>query len=63
MTGLQVQAQFDVTTLSLANEPAIDALSLLVQVVHSKTGSAGIFNWGSWGQPKIDTLIGAASPQ
>lgn len=61
MTGRRVQAQFDVTTLGWANEPAIDALSLLVQVVHSKTGSAGIFNWGGWGQPEIDTLTDAAS--
>ena len=61
MTAKRVQAQFDVTTLGWANEPAIDALSLLVQVTHSKTGSAGIFDWGGWGRPDIDKLTDDAA--
>lgn len=61
ITAKRVAAQFDVTTLGWANEPAIDALSILVQVLHGKTGSAGIFNWGGWGMPEIDRLVDAAS--
>ena len=61
ITGKRVAGQFDVTTLGWANEPAIDALSLLVQVVHTNTGAAGLFNWGHWGVPEIDSLTDAAS--
>ena len=53
--------RFDVTTLGWANEPAIDALSLLVQVLHSNTGATGLFNWGHWGSPEIDRLTDASS--
>ncbi len=61
ITARRVGAQFDVTTLGWANEPAIDALSILLQVVHSNTGSAGIFNWGGWGLPAIDKLTDEAA--
>jgi len=60
-TQKRVSGQFDVTTLGWANEPAIDALSLLVQVVHSKTGAAGVFNWGGWGRADIDKLVDQSS--
>jgi peptide/nickel transport system substrate-binding protein len=60
-TQKRVAGQFDITTLGWANEPAIDALSLLVQVVHSKTGAAGVFDWGGWGRPDIDKLTDDAS--
>lgn len=52
--------QFDVGTLGWANEPMIDSYSILVQVVHSKTGNAGVFNWGGWNDPEIDALIDEA---
>ncbi|MBS0561997.1 MAG: ABC transporter substrate-binding protein [Proteobacteria bacterium] len=61
MIQKRVAGQFDVTPLGWANEPAIDAESILVQVLHSKNGSAGIFNWGGWGRPAIDMLTDAAA--
>ena len=48
-TQRRVARQFDITPLGWANEPAIDALSLLVQVVHTNTGANGLFDWGGWG--------------
>jgi peptide/nickel transport system substrate-binding protein len=60
-TQRRVSGQFDITPLGWANEPAIDAESLLLQVVHGKSGSAGIFNWGGWGGADIDALIDAAA--
>lgn len=61
VTPRRVAGQFDITIFGWANEPAIDALSILNQVLHTKTGSAGIFNWGGWGQPEIDALVDRAS--
>lgn len=52
--------QFDVGTLGWANEPMLDSYSILVQVVHSKTGNAGVFNWGAWKDSEIDGLIDEA---
>ena len=46
--------------LGWANEPMIDAYCILVQVVHSKSGTAGVFNWGDWGDRRIDALIDKA---
>jgi peptide/nickel transport system substrate-binding protein len=61
MTQRRVAGQFDITPLGWANEPAIDAESLLVQVVHTKTGANGLFNWGGWGMPEIDRLTDEAA--
>jgi peptide/nickel transport system substrate-binding protein len=61
ITQRRVAGQFDVTPLGWANEPAIDAESLLVQVLHSKNGSEGIFDWGGWGRPDIDRLTDDAA--
>ncbi|KQW83522.1 peptide ABC transporter [Devosia sp. Root413D1] len=52
--------QFDVGTLGWANEPMLDSYSILVQVVHSKTGNAGVFNWGGWSDAQIDANIDEA---
>jgi peptide/nickel transport system substrate-binding protein len=52
----RVRGDFDVVTLGWANEPMIDAYSILIQVLHSKTGTAGVFNWGGWGNARIDEL-------
>jgi peptide/nickel transport system substrate-binding protein len=60
-TQRRVAGEFDVTPLGWANEPAIDAESLLIQVLHSKTGSSGLFNWGNWGRPEIDRLTDEAA--
>ncbi len=46
----------DVYTFGWATEPMIDAYSLLIQVLHSKTGTAGVFNWGGWIYPDLDAL-------
>jgi peptide/nickel transport system substrate-binding protein len=59
-TPLRVRGEFDVTTLGWANEPMIDAYSILVQVMHSRSGTAGVFNWGGWQHPRIDQLTDAA---
>ncbi len=56
ITPKRVKGEFDITTLGWANEPMIDAYSILVQVLHSKSGTAGVFNWGNWGDPRIDKL-------
>lgn len=61
VTQKRVAGQFDITTLGWANEPAIDSLSILLQVIHSKTGAAGVFNWGGWGRADIDKLTDDAS--
>ncbi len=57
ITQKRVAGAFDITPLGWANEPAIDAYSILLQVIHSKTQSAGVFNWGNWGGKEIDDLI------
>lgn len=59
-TPKRVKGDFDVISFGWANEPMIDAYSLLVQVLHSKTGTSGVFNWGGWGDPRIDALIDKA---
>lgn len=57
----RVKGEFDVFSFGWANEPMIDAYSLLVQVIHSKTGTAGVFNWGNWGNARIDELTDKAA--
>lgn len=52
--------KFDVAILGWANEPMLDSYSILVQVVHSKSGTAGVFNWGGWKPEGVDTLIDKA---
>ena len=61
ITQKRVAGAFDITPLGWANEPAIDAYSLLLQVLHSKTQSAGVFNWGNWGNAQIDALTDQAA--
>jgi peptide/nickel transport system substrate-binding protein len=41
----------------------IDAYSLLVQVVRSKSGTGGVFNWGGWGSAKLDAIIDQAGTE
>lgn len=59
-TPKRVKGEFDVISFGWANEPMIDAYSILVQVLRSKSGSGGVFNWGNWGRPDIDDLIDKA---
>src|SRR5690606_22526709 len=41
-------------------EPMLDSYSILIQMLHSKGGNAGVFNWGGWSYPEIDRLTDAA---
>jgi peptide/nickel transport system substrate-binding protein len=50
----------DVYTLGWATEPMLDSYSLLLQVLHTKTGNAGVFNWGGWSYPELDKMIDQA---
>jgi peptide/nickel transport system substrate-binding protein len=59
-TPKRVRGEFDVISFGWANEPMIDAYSILIQVLRSKSGSGGVFNWGDWGRPDIDALIDRA---
>jgi peptide/nickel transport system substrate-binding protein len=59
-TPKRVKGEFDVISFGWANEPMIDAYSILVQVLRSKSGSGGVFNWGDWGRPDMDALIDRA---
>jgi peptide/nickel transport system substrate-binding protein len=53
----RTRGEYDMISFGWANEPMIDAYSLLVQVVHTKSGPAGVFNSGGWGNARIDALI------
>ena len=53
----------DVYTLGWATLPMLDAYSPLLQIFHSKTGNAGVFNWGGWSYPELDKLIDAAGSE
>ena len=59
-TPKRVKGEFDVISFGWANEPMIDAYSILIQVLRSKSGTGGVFNWGDWGRADIDTLIDKA---
>lgn len=59
-TPKRVKGEFDVISFGWANEPMIDAYSILVQVVRSKSGAGGVFNWGNWGRADMDALIDQA---
>ncbi len=59
-TPKRVKGEFDVISFGWANEPMIDAYSILIQVMRSKSGTGGVFNWGDWGRPDIDALIDKA---
>jgi len=59
-TPKRVKGEFDVISFGWANEPMIDAYSILVQVLRSKGGTGGVFNWGGWGRPDMDALIDKA---
>jgi peptide/nickel transport system substrate-binding protein len=57
------RGEFDITIHGWANEPQIDALSILLQVMHSRSGPAGVFNWGQWGDAALDARIDAAAAE
>lgn len=47
----------DVYAIAWATEPMLDAYSILLQILHTKTGTAGVFNWGGWSYPELDALV------
>jgi peptide/nickel transport system substrate-binding protein len=51
----------DMFIFGWANEPMLDSYSILVQAVHSRDGTAGVFNWGDWKYPEWDALVQKAS--
>lgn len=53
----------DVYIIGWATLPMMDAYSVLQQIIHTKGEAWGVFNWGSWSYPEIDTLIEQASTE
>lgn len=47
----------DMFNLSWANEPTLDAYSLLSQVLSTRKGSTGVSNYGGWSVPELDALV------
>ncbi|MBS0573306.1 MAG: ABC transporter substrate-binding protein [Proteobacteria bacterium] len=57
----QSSGEADMFSFGWANEPMLDAYSILLQVFETKSDNAGVFNWGGWSYPEIDKLIQSAS--
>ncbi|MGY6411048.1 MAG: ABC transporter substrate-binding protein [Alkalilacustris sp.] len=55
--------EFDMVIMGWANEPMIDAYSILLQVFRSPSAAKGVFNFGDWGHPEIDRLTDAAAEE
>jgi len=53
----------DVFNLSWANEPTLDAYSLLSQVLSTRKGSTGVSNFGGWSVPELDRLVEQAAQE
>ncbi|MCB1387334.1 MAG: ABC transporter substrate-binding protein [Nitratireductor sp.] len=60
-TPKRANGKADVYTIGWATLPMLDTYSILVQMLHSKEGNAGVFNWGGWSYPEIDRLTDEAS--
>lgn len=59
----RTNGQADAYIIGWANEPMLDSYSILMQMIQSKSGVAGVFNWGNWSYPEIDKLIVQASTE
>lgn len=53
----------DVYTLGWATLPMLDAYSLTSQVLHTKEGTYGIFNWGGWSDAEFDAVTEASATE
>jgi len=53
----------DVYTLGWATLPMLDAYSPLLQILHTKEGNSGVFNWGDWSYPELDALVQKAGQE
>jgi len=62
-TPKRAGGQADVYIIGWANEPMLDSYSILVQMIQTKSDTAGVFNWGGWSYPAIDDKIKAASTE
>lgn len=62
-TPKRAGGQADVYIIGWANEPMLDSYSILVQMIQTKSDTAGVFNWGGWSYPAIDDKIKHASTE
>lgn len=62
-TPKRTGGQADVYTLGWATLPMLDAYSPLLQIFHSREGNSGVFNWGDWSFPELDTLVQSAGSE
>ena len=53
----------DMFNLSWANEPTLDAYSLLAQVLSTRKGAMGVSNYGGWSNPPLDKLVDEAAQE
>ncbi|PVE52473.1 ABC transporter substrate-binding protein [Rhizobium rhizogenes] len=60
-TPKRSSGKVDVYTLGWATLPMLDAYSLTSQVLHTKEGSFGIFNWGGWSDREFDKVTEASA--
>ncbi len=60
-TPKRSSGKVDVYTLGWATLPMLDAYSLTSQVLHTKEGSFGIFNWGGWSDKEFDKVTEASA--
>lgn len=60
-TPKRANGQADVYTLGWATLPMLDTYSILLQVLHTKDGNSGVFNWGDWSYPELDKLTQSAA--
>lgn len=55
------RGEADVFNVTWANEPTLDAFSILSQIFHSQDGVWGVSNYGRWSVPALDALIEEAA--
>lgn len=55
------KGETELFNLSWANEPTLDAFSLLSQVLATKDGAYGVSNYGGWSVPALDALVQQAA--
>lgn len=55
------KGETEIFNMSWANEPTLDAFSLLSQVLSTKEGAYGVSNYGGWSAPELDELVKQAA--
>ncbi|MBA8879655.1 ABC transporter substrate-binding protein [Phyllobacterium myrsinacearum] len=53
----------DVYMVGWANEPTLDAYSILVQVLSTRRGADGVANYGGWSYPELDNMVKQAAAE